>query len=42
MKIIYNYFFDLYASILKNGEYVCMSKFHIFYAGLYGVTTWET
>jgi hypothetical protein len=42
MKIIYNAFFDLCASILKNGEYVCVSKFHTFYAGLCGVTTWET
>ena len=42
MKIIYNAFFDLYASILENGDYVCVSKCHIFYAGLCGVTTWET
>lgn len=42
MKIIYNALFDLYASILKNGEYVCVSKLHIYFAGLCGVTTWET
>lgn len=41
MKIIYNTFFELYASILKNGEYVCVSKFHIFLGGLCGFTTWE-
>jgi len=42
MKIIYTAFFDLYASIFKNVEYVCVWKFHIFYGGLCGVTTWET
>jgi len=41
MKIIYNAFFDLYTSILKNGEYVCVSMFCIFYGGLCGVTPWE-
>jgi len=29
MKIIYSAFFDLYASILKNGEYVCVEISHI-------------
>jgi len=42
MKIIYSAFFDLYASILNNGEYVCVWKSHIFCGDLCGVTTWET
>jgi hypothetical protein len=41
MKIIYNALFGLYASILKNGEYVCVNIFCIFYGGPCGVTPWE-